>query len=60
MHNEDGARMVVFPTGGERGPGAAVVQIGADFIGLVMPLRAPGDAERYQRPLWAAATGADQ
>ncbi|GAT07744.1 uncharacterized protein RMCN_0877 [Mycolicibacterium novocastrense] len=52
--------MVVFPTGGERGPGAAVVQIGADFIGLVMPLRAPGDAERYQRPLWAAATGADQ
>jgi hypothetical protein len=29
-----------------------VVQIGPDFIGVIMPVRAPGGTEIYDPPAW--------
>lgn len=48
-----GARMLVFPTRTTSGaPGPTAIQIGEDFMGLLMPIRAPGDTWRYDRPGW--------
>jgi len=54
--NVGGERMAVFPTVTERGPGCTVVTIGENFVGLVMPVRASGDVERYSMPQWASGT----
>jgi hypothetical protein len=48
-----GAQMVVFPTTGDKGkPGPAVIRIGENFIGLLMPIRPPGDTWEFSRPAW--------
>lgn len=48
-----GARMVMFPSVTTNGrPGPTVVRIGEDFIGVLMPFRAPSDTEVYVRPSW--------
>lgn len=48
-----GARMVVFPTRTESGQlGPTAIRIGENFMGLLMPIRAPGDSWRYDRPGW--------
>ena len=47
-------RMVVFPTATERGPGPSVVRIGANFVGLIMPVRGPDSDESYSLPEWFA------
>lgn len=50
---DEGERMVVFPSLTSDGrPGPTVVRIGERFVGLLMPLRAPGGEERYVRPGW--------
>lgn len=50
---ERGRRMVLLPTMPQPGrPGPAVVQIGPDFIGVIMPVRAPGGTEIYDPPAW--------
>lgn len=50
---ERGRRMVLLPTMPQPGrPGPAVVQIGPDFIGVIMPVRAPGGEEIYDPPAW--------
>lgn len=50
---ERGRRMVLLPTMPHPGrPGPAVVQIGPDFISVIMPVRAPGGTEIYDPPAW--------
>ena len=45
--------MVVFPSLSAPGrPGPSVIRIGDDFMGVLMPVRASGGEERYQRPCW--------
>lgn len=60
-----GAMMVVFPSVTSSGvPGPSAIRIGEDFVGMLMPVRAPGDEWTYHRPGWldvdayAVASGA--
>lgn len=50
--NDSHERMVVFPTATDGRPGCTAVTIGPDFVGLVMPVRAPGGVETYTVPEW--------
>ncbi|MGV9797323.1 hypothetical protein ACWDTP_04590 [Mycobacterium sp. NPDC003449] len=54
--------MVMMPTTGRGGePGPTLVQIGEDFIGVLMPVRSPnGETETYTRPLWVDTVPAVQ
>lgn len=54
---EKGARMQVYPTMKERGAGPTLVQIGADFAGVIMPMGGGGGRCEFRAPAWVEATG---
>lgn len=50
---ERGAALVAFPSVASGGqPGVTVIQVGPDFIGVLLPMRPAGNVWGYQRPDW--------